>query len=93
MTSLCRSCSTIWRAHTPTPGATQAIATYERVLPLLDGEALAEACDALGLIHYGLGNDEPALALTRRALALYRQLGRDDLELLAERLQELESPS
>ena len=53
----------------------KALGFFERALPLVeksgDREALGSLLDDLGRIQYALGNDELAIAATKRALEVY----------------------
>jgi hypothetical protein len=52
----------------------KAIECYRRALPLAedagDSDSLSMVLDELGALHWSLADDAPALAFTRRALAM-----------------------
>jgi hypothetical protein len=73
----------------------RAIEYFGRALSLAeeadDRETLASVLDELGLLHYRLDEDGPAISYSRRALVMYEANNKtDDIERLRARLDDLQ---
>jgi tetratricopeptide (TPR) repeat protein len=82
-------------AYLETDQDVQAIACHVRIVELAeangDRDTLVASLDALGLLHTRLADDGPAIAYTRRALALYESRRESsDVERLRARLARLQ---